>query len=193
MKLDTSKIDGYDTMTAEQKLEALANYEIDLTGFVKKETFDKTASEVAKLKKEKEALMSEDELRKAKIAEEQKALHEKVAELEKEKNLAKYQNLLTGKARISAEDATALAEKLHAGEIDSVFDAFSKVLAKHDKEVADMKATLTAKGLQPASGTNPGGEPTIEQFKKMGYADLAKMQMENPLVYAKLAAQADKF
>lgn len=46
MKIDTSKIEGFDKMTPEQKLAALESYEIaepDLSGHVKKDVFDKTA------------------------------------------------------------------------------------------------------------------------------------------------------
>ena len=53
-KIDVSTIEGFANMTAEQKVEALANYEFpdpDYTGYVKKDVFDKTASELASWKK----------------------------------------------------------------------------------------------------------------------------------------------
>ena len=43
-KIDVSTIEGFADMTAEQKAEALANYEFpdpDYTGYVKKDVFDK--------------------------------------------------------------------------------------------------------------------------------------------------------
>ena len=67
MKLDISKIEGYADMTPEQKLAALEGYEIpdpDYSGFVSKETFDRTASELAAKKKELAAKMTEDEKQK---------------------------------------------------------------------------------------------------------------------------------
>ena len=49
-KIDISKIDGYADMTPEQKIAALEAYETedpDYSGYVKKDVFDKTASELA--------------------------------------------------------------------------------------------------------------------------------------------------
>lgn len=53
-KIDVSTIEGFANMTAEQKVEALANYDFpdpDYTGYVKKDVFDKTASELASWKR----------------------------------------------------------------------------------------------------------------------------------------------
>ena len=60
--IDTSKIEGYAEMTAEQKVEALEKYSIadpDYSGYVKKDLFDKTASELAQSKKDLKARMSD--------------------------------------------------------------------------------------------------------------------------------------
>ena len=35
MKIDVTRIENYDSMTAEEKLQALENYELDYTGYVK--------------------------------------------------------------------------------------------------------------------------------------------------------------
>ena len=48
MKVDVSKIEGYESMSAEEKLKAIESYEFaepDYSGYVTKDTFDKTASE----------------------------------------------------------------------------------------------------------------------------------------------------
>lgn len=55
MKINTGKIEGYENMTLEQKLAALESFEVDepdYTGYVTKEVFDKTASELATSKKQ---------------------------------------------------------------------------------------------------------------------------------------------
>ena len=53
--ISTESIEGFDSMTTEQKVEALLKVEvperIDLSGYVKKDLFDKTASELAEAKK----------------------------------------------------------------------------------------------------------------------------------------------
>ena len=54
--IDTTAITGFDAMSAEEKVNALLAYEIpeavDLTKYVSKETFDKKASEAARLARE---------------------------------------------------------------------------------------------------------------------------------------------
>ena len=53
-KIDVTKIENYANMTLEEKLSALEAYEIDepdFKGYIKKDTFDKTASELAEYKK----------------------------------------------------------------------------------------------------------------------------------------------
>ena len=65
MNIDTSTIEGFESMTAEQKVEALLKVEVpekvDLAGYVKKDLFDKTASELAEAKKAAKAKMTEEE------------------------------------------------------------------------------------------------------------------------------------
>lgn len=70
MKIDITKIDGYrEDMTAEEKLALYSSYEFtpDYTGYVKKDVFDKKASEVAELsrslKSYKEKEMTEEQRR----------------------------------------------------------------------------------------------------------------------------------
>lgn len=54
--IDTSTIEGFDGMTAEQKVEALLKAEVpekvDLSLFVSKDTADKYATEAAELKRQ---------------------------------------------------------------------------------------------------------------------------------------------
>ena len=66
-KINVSSIEGYAEMTVEQKLAALEAYEMsdpDYSGYVKKEAFDKTASELAEMKRKHNALLSEAEQKK---------------------------------------------------------------------------------------------------------------------------------
>ena len=54
-KIDVSTIEGFEGMSAEQKVEALMKIEVpekvDMSGFIAKSQFDKTASELADAKK----------------------------------------------------------------------------------------------------------------------------------------------
>ena len=68
-KIDVTQIEGYETMTAEEKLKALEEFDVpdpDYSGFVKKEQFDKAASELATAKKQLREKMTEDEAAKQK-------------------------------------------------------------------------------------------------------------------------------
>ena len=66
-KIDTSKIEGFAEMTAEQKLAALESYNIpepDYSGYVKKDVYDKAASEAASWKKKHNDLLSDEDKKK---------------------------------------------------------------------------------------------------------------------------------
>ena len=72
-KIDVSKIEGYENMTPEQKIAALEGFDTpdpDYSGYVKKDVFDKTASELAGVKKQLKEKMTDDEAAKQKEQEE---------------------------------------------------------------------------------------------------------------------------
>ena len=63
--ISTESIEGFDSMTAEQKVEALLKVEVpdkvDLSGYIQKSQFDKVSSELAEAKKTLKGKLSEDE------------------------------------------------------------------------------------------------------------------------------------
>ena len=64
MKIDVTQIEGYENMSPEEKLKALEGFDIpspDYSGYVKKDLYDKTASELAAKKKELKERLSDDE------------------------------------------------------------------------------------------------------------------------------------
>lgn len=76
-KIDVAQIEGYENMTPEQKIAALEGFDMpepDYSGYVKKDVFDKTASELADKKKQLQAKMTEDEAAKQKEQEEREKL-----------------------------------------------------------------------------------------------------------------------
>ncbi len=87
-KIDVSKIEGFDTMTPEQKLEALQGFEFpdpDYTGYVKKDLYDKAASDVAAWKKKHHDLLSEDERKKQEEAEKWTAMEQELEGLKRKR------------------------------------------------------------------------------------------------------------
>ena len=99
MKIDVSKIEGYADMTAEEKLKALEEFDVpdpDYSGYVKKEQFDKTASELAAKKKELSEKMTEDERRAKEEQERQDELQKKYDALLHESVVSKNKAKLLG-------------------------------------------------------------------------------------------------
>lgn len=122
-KIDLTKIVGYEAMSEAEKLKALEGYEFDdpdYTGYVKKEVFDKTASELASKKKELRDKMSEDERKAQEDKEAFDELQTAYANLKRDSEVSKYkaQFLAMG---YSDELATDTATAMVDGDNDKVF------------------------------------------------------------------------
>jgi hypothetical protein len=172
MKIDTTAIEGYADMTPEQKLAALEGYEIadpDYSGYVKKETFDKTASELSKAKKDILAKMSEDERAQKERDEELQKLRDRNAELEKNAKIAAYkaQYLAMGyDDALATETAQAWAD----GNSDKVISNTAAFIAAHDKQV---KAGMLGEMKTPPAGS---GTSTLTKEQIMAVKDTAERQ-----------------
>ena len=150
-KIDTTRIEGYESMTAEQKVAALEAIEFaDNTEELEryKKAASKANSEAADWKKKHNALLSDEERNKQQNAEEINTLRDRVAELEKEKLISAH------KARFLALGydeglASETAEAMANGETDKVFDAQKKFLEHHDKAY---KSTLLGQTPTPPAG-----------------------------------------
>ena len=180
-KIDTSQIAGYDDMTAEEKLKALEGYEYDIpeadyTGYVKKSVFDKTASELASLKKAHKAQLSEDEQK----AEEQQA---KFDEMQAELESLKREKAVSGYAAKYLADgydeklANATAEALADGDLDKVFANQKKFLEGYKAKV---EAEVLNGNPKPQGGSGGGQQMTKEKFLAMSYEDMVRFKAENP-------------
>lgn len=172
------QIENYESMTPEEKVAALEAYEPDMSGFVSKATFDKTASDLAAAKKSLREKMSEDEAKAAKAAEDQAALMAELEALRTEKLIAGYTNsyLTMG---YEEKLAKSTAEALAKGDMDTVF--------KNQKTHADAREkalrTELLKGTPPpaAGGTDTG--MTKEKFSKLTLAEKAEFAEKNPDAY----------
>lgn len=186
--IDTSKIEGYDTMTAEEKVAALESYSFadpDFSGYVKKDTFDRTASELAQAKKDLKARMSEEEIAKAEHEAELKHYKEMAETLQREKNIAdntaKFVSLGYD-ANLATETATALQD----GDFATVFKN-QQVVIENVKKIA--KGEAYASTTPPAANANNGGTTvmTKEQFDNLSYAEMAELYQNNPELYEQLS------
>lgn len=152
-KIDTSKIEGFDKMTADEKVSALEAYifpDPDYSGYVKKDVYDKTASDLADWKKKHNALLSEEEQKKQAQAEQYEAMQKELAELKRGKSIADQKAKLIGIGY--AED---LAEDTAVAMLDGDFD---KVLANQKTYADTISKTTLAKTMQN-SPTPPAGQP----------------------------------
>lgn len=184
--IDTSMIEGFEAMTPEQKVEAITKFEIpesvDLSGYVKKDLFDKTSSELAEAKKTIKGKMTADEA----AAAEQKAkwdeMESKMAELQADNQKlqrertesaykAKYMAMPGFDEKLAEETAKAMA----AGDMDKVFANQAKANEAHEKA---MKAELL-KGT-PNPGGNGGKakeeDDNIAMARQMGKAKAEAMK-----------------
>lgn len=175
--IDTSKIEGFDGMTAEQKLDAVLKLEIpeavDLTKYVSKETFDKKASEAASLSKQLREKMSDDDRKKAEDQDTLAKLQEQIDALTKDKDsllkdktiseyTAKYLALGYDKD-LAADTAKAMAE----GDMQKVFANGEKHKAALEKSI---KEKLMKDDPRPGGGGKDEETAELEQAKRIGKA-----------------------
>ena len=181
--IDTSTIEGYAEMTAEQKVEALEKYAFadpDYSGYVKKEVFDKKASEAAKLEKDLKARMSEDEIKAKERAEELEKYKTEAEALRREKNIAnnKAQFISAGFDEALAQET---AEALENGDFATVFKN-QKTVIENVKKIA--KGEAMASTPTPAGKADEGGKTiTKEQFNKMSFAERQALYESNRELY----------
>lgn len=135
--IDTKSIEGFDSMTDSEKLAALLSLEIpervDLSGYVKKDIFDKTSSELAAAKKSLKEKMSSDDAAKTQADEERAELENKYNELLKKSTISDYtaKYLELGYA---PELARSTAEAIYDGDMNRVFENQQKFNVARDKE-----------------------------------------------------------
>lgn len=184
MKIDVSKIKGYADMTAEEKLKALENMDlpdVDYSGYVKKEVFDKTASELASKKKELTAKLSEDE----------KAKQE---ELEAREELQKKYDMLLHKSIVSENKAKLLGlgydEKLADDTAEAMANSdIAKVIENQAKHLESFEKKIRAEALKDTPKPTQDGDSklmTAEKLRKMNPLDRLKYSQTNPEEYKQL-------
>lgn len=157
MPIDITKIDGYKPeMTAEEKLALYAKYEPpapDLTGFIKKDAFDRTASELAEAKKALKAKMTEDEQKEAERAAKEAEKDALLESLKKEKAVADSRSKFLGLGydeKLASETAIAFAN----GDFETVFKNQGIHLENVKKAVA--ASNLASDPVPPAGKAATG-------------------------------------
>lgn len=185
--IDTSKIEGYENMTAEEKVQALEAYAIadpDYSGYVKKDTFDKTASELAQAKKDLKARMSDEEKAKAETELLLKQYKEQAETLQREKDISENKAKLIS---IGYDDtlATETATAMVNGDLATVLKN-QQTLIESVKKLA--KGEAMASTTPPAGKATDGGKTiSKEQFKAMTLAERTELYQTNRELYDELS------
>ena len=185
-KVDITKIEGYEGMTPEEKIKALEAYEIedvqpDYSGYVKKDVFDKTASELAGVKKQLKEKMTYDEAAKQKEQEEREELQSKYEKLlhdsEVSKNKAKL--LALGYEEKLADDT---AEAMVTGDLE-------KVMANQKKHLEAVEKKVRAEALKDTPKPTGDGDSktmTLEKLRGMTPSERYTYSQEHPEEYKEL-------
>jgi len=138
MKIDTSTINGFDEMSAEEKIEALQNFEFEDDSIKLKTLLAKANSEASDYKKQLREKQSEEERMKAEREESDKALRNELEMLRKEKTISslKSQYLELGyDGELAEKSANAMAD----GDTDSVF-AYQKSFLENQKKMFEKES-----------------------------------------------------
>ena len=172
--IDTSRIENYENMTAEEKLQAIQDADLSALGLVEKKVFDKTASELSKVKKDSGKSQSELD-----------GLRQEIDALKAENERAKNKAAIMPKfisLGMSPEEALTATEHYLNGETDEIFEALSTMTANIVKKAA-------AENLmkQPVPRDFGGGKPiTKETFLKLSLPERIEFSNTHPEEYQAL-------
>lgn len=187
-KIDISQIEGFASMTSEQKIAALQGFDFpdpDYSGYVKKDLYDKAASDLAAKKKELSAKLSEDERKQQEQAEKWENMEKELAGLRKEKTVAGYKAKLVAQGYDEAlADATAAA--MESGDMATVFANSQKFLEGYAKKIVADKLKGTPRGADGGAGGAAGMDYSKAIEEANGRGDIAAAAY-----YTRLQAQAE--
>lgn len=149
----------------------------------------RASAEAAEYKRQLQAKMTDDEKRKAAEEEEKAARDKEIADIKAhnaalEKEICESHNQASLLALgFSAERAKSTAEALGGNRLSpELLKSLGEHIAEHDKEIAAKEVNGTP---PPAAGNGSKGI-TKEDFKKMSYSEMVKLQSENPELYNEL-------
>ena len=190
MKIDVAQITDYDSLSLEEKVAALENFEYDdhseavETLGKYKEATDKATREAAEYKKQLKALQDQQKTGNSKADDTIAKLQEQVAELTRQNTIASYTAQFTALG-YDAELAQATAIATADGDVATVFENQRKFLEQHDK---DTKANILKQTPKPGQGGTGKQAPamTLEKFRKLSMQERMAFANEFPDEYQKL-------
>lgn len=157
MKIDTSKIAGYESMTVEQKIAAIEGFEFDTEpgeGYISKKLFDKTSSELADAKRKLKEKMTKDEQDEADRVQRFNDLETKYNELLKKSTIDSYKAKFAAQG-YTEELASETAQAMFDGDMTKVFENQQKFLGEYEKRI---KLTALESMKRPGVDMGAGAE-----------------------------------
>lgn len=172
------QIENYENMTLEEKVAALEAYEPDTSGVVSKATFDKTASELAAVKKQLREKQTDEEAKAAERAAKEAEIMAELEALRHEKLVGTY---TTSYMAIGYEEklAKATAEAMAKGDTETVFKNQKIHLENREKA---LRTELLMQTPDPAAG-NPTAVMTKEKLRAMSPQERYEFSVKNPEEY----------
>ena len=187
-KIDTSKIENFDSMSDEEKIKALQDFDFttseELEDELKKakKANDKLSSENAELKRQKKKLESEkaddDDAHKSEI----EKLTERLDEMVKTNSINEYKASFIAQG-YSEELALDTAKASVDGDIKKIMANQKKFLEEHDKKVIQ-KAMTEVKS--PKGTEEKYKDMTLEKFRKLSSVERAEYSKNYPEEYQSL-------
>ena len=163
MRIDTSKIEGYAEMSAEEKLKALEEFEVEAPREDSKEianlkeALSKANSQAAEWKRQFREKQTEQERAEAERAEREKAVEEELRTLRRDKTVSGY----TAKCLALGYDKE-LAQRAAEAMADN--DA-AEIMACQQEFLAAKQKELEALALNKQPGLSVGAPPTAKQVE----------------------------
>ena len=184
--LDTSKIDGYAEMSAEDKVKALEALEIEdnsaeLERY--KNATSKANSEAAEYKRQLKALQEKTKEGTSDTEKQMADLKEQIETLQREKTISERKASFL-KVGMAEDTASKCSEAFTNGDSEAFFEAMGLFLTEHDKA---FKAELLKSTPRPnGEGGKTPPTMTLETFRKMSPEDKLAFANEFPDEYNKL-------
>ncbi len=178
MKIDVTKIENYESMSVEEKLKALEEYEVDYTGYVDKRVFDKTSSELASLKKQHKELLTAEERAKQEQDELMESMKVELETLKKDKAMG---DAIAQFLSLGYEES--LAKKTAQAFVDGDMQTVFRNQKLHQEAIEKKVKIDLMKGTPTPKVGNEEKTMTKEQFLKLSHADRLKFSQEHPDEY----------
>lgn len=169
MKIDPKLIEGFEEMSAEDRVSALLGFDLEDTKL--KNRLNEVTAEASEYKKKLNARLSEEERMKAEREEEDKAIRAKLAEYERQSTVSTYKSSYLALG-YDEELATSTAEALADNDTASVF-ANQKIF--QEQQNAKIKSDILSRQPDITSGTSPEPKGTSRE-EIMAIKDTATRQ-----------------